>query len=57
MNRLLCMLPRWLGGGHRRGKAHSLIRAQGTDQVTAKMFICPRCEATWTRKIKKAKAA
>lgn len=54
MSRLLCHLPRWLGGGHRRGKFHSLVREQGSDQVTARMFICPRCEQTWTRKVKAA---
>ncbi len=37
--RLLCKLF-----GHRRGK-----RVDGTDTIA-----CPRCNATWTRKIKAA---
>lgn len=38
--------------GHRRGRVSSLIRAEGSEVVIAKMFICPRCDATWTRKAK-----
>lgn len=38
--------------GHRRGRVTSLVREQGGDKVIAKMFICPRCDATWTRKAK-----
>jgi hypothetical protein len=44
--RLICYFT-----GHRRGKFHSLIR-DADNKVTARMYICPRCTATWTRKAK-----
>lgn len=42
---------------HKKGKFHSLIRAQDSEKVVARMFICPRCESTWTRKVSEKKAA
>lgn len=50
--KLKCAMPKWMGGGHMRGKFHGLLREQGGDKVIAKMFICPRCDTTWTRKAK-----
>ncbi len=47
LSKLKCVLF-----GHKRGKAHSLIRAQDSEKVIARMFICPRCSSTWTRKVK-----
>ena len=44
MKRVLCKIF-----GHKRGKRVSAIGGE-------LKFACPRCEATWTRKIRKAKA-
>lgn len=52
ISRLLCLLPRRLGGGHLRGKFHSLIREQGSDKIIGRMIICPRCDTTWVKKVK-----
>ncbi len=43
MNYLISLYCRWKG--HRRGK---LLRTEGNVRV----FGCPRCKATWTRKVK-----
>ncbi len=50
--RLNCLLF-----GHKKGKFQSLIRAQDSEKVIARMFICPRCSSTWTRKVKAQKAS
>lgn len=47
LSKLICYFK-----GHRRGKFHGLIREQGGDKIIARMFICPRCDTTWTRKAK-----
>lgn len=48
---LICKLPKWLGGGHKRGK-----RVAETTTTTTHLdhFRCPRCGAAWTRKAKPA---
>jgi hypothetical protein len=43
--RLLCLLF-----GHKRGQ-----RVTSSDPESVE-YMCPRCSATWTRKIRKAKA-
>lgn len=48
--KLICALPKWLGGGHRRGKRIGKS-ATVADSIE---FRCPRCKATWTRKERKA---
>lgn len=50
--RMLCRLT-----GHRRGRR---LKANGSPLVDGSgyaHFECPRCSATWTRKIRKVKAA
>ena len=54
MKRLIC----WLFG-HKRGKrdvspVHEVLTDEQRKQVYAgyKFFRCPRCSATWTRKVK-----
>lgn len=47
MKALICKLPRWLGGGHRRGK-----RLGNSETIE-----CPRCRSTWPRPLPKAKVA
>lgn len=42
---LACRLPVMLGGGHKRGKKGGAVDGLATYQ-------CPRCKATWTRKVK-----
>jgi len=49
MKKILCKLPKWLGGGHKRGRREFSDLATGT--VT---FRCPRCDKPWTRKERKA---
>ena len=48
--KLICKLPKAIGGGHRRGKP---IGAQG-DPVNGevRVYACPRCGAQHTRKVK-----
>lgn len=53
MFKLICRLPKWLGGGHKRGKF--VANEQGSTGLE-KRFQCPRCKTSWTRKIRKAKA-
>lgn len=55
MKKLLCMLPKWLWGGHKRGK-RVLYVVGGPESDGEREYQCPRCDATWTRKIRKAKA-
>lgn len=43
---LWCRLPRAIGGGHLRGKATGEVRPGNM-----KVYQCPRCLATWTRKV------
>lgn len=47
MKSLICRLPRWLGGGHRKGK-----RIANTETIE-----CPRCRGTWHRPLPKKEAA
>lgn len=51
VNALLCRLPRFLGGGHKRGKQHGMqiVLPDGRFQ---QMYRCGRCGATWTRKLR-----
>ena len=60
IGKLLCKLPRFMGGGHRRGKRVS-VPANFTREFKPgyDTIRCPRCGATWTRKVKakKEKAA
>lgn len=51
-NWLKCRLPRWIGGGHLRGKATGEIRSG-----LMKVYRCPRCGAEWSRKITEKGAA
>lgn len=46
LGRLLCSLPKWMGGGHKRGQLTQFI-ADGSRAT----YVCPRCFATWERKI------
>lgn len=48
LGRLICKLPRWLGGGHRRG------RRVTTELAGLTMLQCPRCKKLWARKAKPA---
>jgi hypothetical protein len=51
LGKIICSLPRWLGGGHRRGRR--VADVLGTLQGQGLFYLqCPRCGATWTRKIK-----
>lgn len=56
MNRLigkvLCRLPKWLGGGHKRGRREGVIENHAAG-LFFHTFACPRCGATWMRKVKK----
>ena len=54
LGKLLCALPKWLGGGHKRGKLE-LARCL-EDGLTEKVYVCWRCGATWTRKVKRREA-
>ena len=53
---LLCKLPRWMGGGHKRGKRVGYEIKQHEDGGTVltgkAAYRCPRCGATWTRKLR-----
>ena len=49
MKRLLCILPKWLGGGHKRGRH---LRVEGEFRILA----CPRCGRTTRYPRKKADA-
>ena len=60
LSALICKLPHWLGGGHRRGVRVTDTVAIAQACALGKMiFRCPRCGATHTRKVKakKEKAA
>jgi len=49
--KVICALPKWMGGGHKRGKRVG----EATDIVTGKLnFYCPRCKNRWSRKERKA---
>lgn len=50
MKRLLC----WLFG-HKRGR-RVVYTVGGPESDGEREFYCPRCSATWTRKIRKVKA-
>lgn len=54
MKRLLCKLPKWMGGGHKRGKRDNGARPVN---VGEQAYRCPRCKETWARKAKPAKVA
>lgn len=43
--KIICALPKWMGGGHKRGVRISTPRP---DQLV--LFRCPRCESEWLRK-------
>lgn len=45
--KLICLLF-----GHRRGKFVALANEAGSDKVMQRTIGCPRCKATWTRKVK-----
>ena len=45
--RLVCALPKWMGGGHRRGRI--IERDEAKNTVTT---ACPRCGRQLTRKVK-----
>ena len=51
IGKIACALPKWLGGGHRRGKRHGEAPAKtpGTLRVT---YRCPRCSALHERHVK-----
>ena len=49
--RLLCYLF-----GHRRGR-RVVYAVGGPESDGEREYMCPRCEATWTHKIRKAKSA
>lgn len=53
MKYLLCKLPKWAGGGHKRGKLTGLTKT-AEEKITSKTFKCPRCDETWSRKVKAA---
>lgn len=48
INRLLCRLF-----GHKRGK-RVVYTVGGPEADGEREYQCPRCEATWTRKIRRA---
>lgn len=50
--KLLGKLRCWWSGKHARGKR--LANAGDTDE---RMYACPRCGATWTKKARKGRAA
>ena len=48
--KLICRIK-----GHRRGK-RVVYTVGGPESDGEREYQCPRCEATWTRKLRKAKA-
>ena len=52
---LICILPKKLGGGHKRGKKIDGPRETMINGVlqTIIVYKCPRCSDTWTRKVKR----
>ena len=46
LGKLICAMT----GKHKRGKR--VIPQSILEHVTVKVFECPRCGATWTRKVK-----
>lgn len=55
--KLICLLPKWLGGGCLRGEVIGSVKAEGKPEE--RTYQCPRCHGNiHTRKIKaKAKEA
>jgi len=57
LTKWICRIPRWLGGGHLRGKRCLVSTTPAAIYAAGKtMYQCPRCHATWTRKIKQSKS-
>lgn len=52
---MIAKLKCWLFG-HKRGK-RVVYTVGGPESDGEREYECPRCEATWTRKIRKPKAA
>jgi hypothetical protein len=57
VGKILCALPRKLGGGHRRGKRVGKNFEDGGLRLMTHniVFYCPRCFAEWDRKPNKVK--
>lgn len=45
LGRIKCLMPKWAGGGHKRGK-----RSAKDDTPTHKAYRCPRCTRLKTYK-------
>lgn len=45
--KLMCKLPKWLGGGHKRGKRTGVSSELGIQ------YRCNRCGSCWNRKTAK----
>ena len=52
IGKILCALPRWAGGGHRRGEFVKRVGIGADGKTDTVVYQCPRCHATWTRKVK-----
>lgn len=50
LTKFICALPKWLGGGHLRGK-QSGIDILCPDGAIKRTYQCSRCHTSWTRKI------
>lgn len=47
----------WYHGGHLRGKAIKRTGMGADGQTLHTVYQCPRCHATWTRKVKRIEKA
>lgn len=52
IGKLICALPKWMGGGHKRGKRVTEVTFTTTTHLNH--YRCTRCGAAWTRKAKPA---